>query len=128
MIPDCRHCPRGPIEVPHFSTAPPPAALFECRPHQCGGTGQPPASQDAKDRVPGPNSSDDQRPDRPGHVSRGPRPLTRANHEGPSPHKETLSPGDGAKVSKNTGIPEKSWKTATPTQSNLSHCIISNCA
>ena len=33
MIPDCRHCPRGPIEVPHFSTAPPPAALFECRPH-----------------------------------------------------------------------------------------------
>ena len=34
MIPDCRHCPRGPIEVPHLSTAPPPAALFECRPQE----------------------------------------------------------------------------------------------
>src|SRR5262249_21321129 len=49
---------------------------------------------------PGPNSSDDQRPDRPGHVPRGPRPLPRANHEGPSPYKETMSPGDGAKISR----------------------------
>src|ERR1700739_4917921 len=65
---------------------------------QCGGTGQPSASQDAEDRVSGPNSSDNQRSYRPGHVSRGTRPLPRTNHEGPSPHKETLSPGGNAKV------------------------------
>ena len=33
VIPGRRHCPRGPVEVPHFSSAPPPAALFECPPH-----------------------------------------------------------------------------------------------
>jgi hypothetical protein len=33
MIPERRHCPRGPVEVPYYSSAPPPAALFECRPH-----------------------------------------------------------------------------------------------
>ena len=57
---------------------------------QCGGTGQPPASQDAEDGVPGPNSGDDQRPDRAGHVSRCPRSLPRANDEGPPPHQATI--------------------------------------
>ena len=66
---------------------------------QCGGTGQPPASQDAEDGVSGAHPRDDQRSDRVGHVSRCPRSLPRANDEGPPPHKETLSPGGDAKVS-----------------------------
>src|SRR3954470_4595712 len=49
------------------------------------GTGQPPASQDAEDGVPGSDSIDDQRPDRPGHVSRRPMPLPRANAENTPP-------------------------------------------
>src|SRR5207248_5798830 len=66
---------------------------------QCRGAGQPPASQDAEDGVSGPHSSDDPRPDRTGYVSRCPRSLPRANHEGPPSHKKTLSPGGDAKVS-----------------------------
>src|ERR1700739_583996 len=53
---------------------------------QCGGTGQPPASQDAEDGVPGPNSSDDQRPDRPGHVPRDPRSAPSGNDEATPTH------------------------------------------
>ena len=67
------------------------------------GTGQPPASQDAEDRVPGPNSADHQRPDRTGHVSRRPRSLPRGNDEDTPPRQATIIPGDGAKVSKNHG-------------------------
>src|SRR5436309_2706624 len=69
----------------------------------CGGTGPPPASQDAEDGVSGAHASDDQRSDRAGHVSRCPRSLARANDEDPPRHKETLSPGGGAKVSENIG-------------------------
>ena len=63
------------------------------------GTEQPPASQDAEDRVPGPNSTDHQRPDRAGHVSRRPRSLPRGNDEDTPPRQATIIPGDGAKVS-----------------------------
>src|SRR5207249_444149 len=63
------------------------------------GTGQAPASPDAEDGVSGPNSVDDPRPDRDGHVSRRPRSLPRANHEDPPPRQATMSPGGGAKDS-----------------------------
>src|SRR5262249_58172888 len=66
---------------------------------QCGGTGQPPASQDAEDDLSSAHSGDDQWSDRAGHVSRGPTCLPRANDEGPPQLQETLSPGGGAKVS-----------------------------
>src|SRR5437899_683331 len=44
-----RHCLRGPAEVPQFSTGPPPAALFECRPYSTTLTRGGPATYPARE-------------------------------------------------------------------------------
>src|SRR3954470_17115109 len=63
------------------------------------GTEQPPASQDAEDRVPSTNSAPPQRPDRAGHVSRRPKYLPRGNDEDTPPRQATIIPGGDAKDS-----------------------------
>src|SRR5262249_47798928 len=63
------------------------------------GTGQPPASQDAEDGVSGPNSSDDPRPDRTGHVPRDPRSVPRGDVEDTPPREAAIILDNGAKVS-----------------------------
>src|SRR4051794_24433375 len=63
------------------------------------GTEQPPASQDAEDRVPSTNSAHPQRPDRAGHVSRRPKYLPRGNDEDTPPGQATIIPGGDAKDS-----------------------------
>src|SRR5262249_3726497 len=78
------------------------------------GSGQPPASQDAEDGVPGPNSSDDPRPDRPGHVRRDRRSAPCGNDEGTPPHQAAISPDNGAKVSKLDTVARKPGNRITP--------------
>ena len=79
------------------------------------GTGQPPASQDAEDGVPGSDSIDDQWPDHAGQVSRRPRPLPRTNAEDTPPRQVTMIPGGGAKDSTSRRSPTPRPARGSPT-------------